>query len=254
MANNVKFVRTTKEKWLNRDTYDNNALYFCIDTQELYVGDKIFTDGIRVIPSRNDLPECPSAPDGVLYYIKDTKNGYVISPSRDSWIQVIYAPAADAYTVPEEDIYTTVATVGAVRDIEAKIYERIDNIDSGIGNLIPVDGTISIVNAEDGNKSISVAIAPIEGNILTAVEGGLFVPSTSVKIAEESHGLVAVNGEMLINLATTTSDGAMSKEDKKVLEELKALDISNTYVTKDEIQSVEESVSSLNEAFTWIEV
>lgn len=254
MANNVKFVRTTKEKWLKRDTYDSNALYFCIDTQELYVGDKIFTDGIRIIPSRNDLPECPCAPDGVLYYTEDTKNGYMISPSRDGWIQTIYAPVTDAYTVPEEDMYTTVTTVGAVRDIEKKIYERIDNIDSGIGDLIPIDGTISITNDEDGNKSIGVAVAPIEGNMLTAVEGGLFVSSTSVKIAEESHGLVTVNGEMLINLATTTSDGAMSKEDKKVLEELKALDISNTYVTKDDIQSVEESVSSLNEAFTWIEV
>ena len=251
MANNVRFVQTTKQKWLDRNTYDPYALYFCTDTGEIFKGNVLFTEGVKVIPTRDALPSFECAADGVVYFIAETKSGFMISPDRTEWLQTIYAPVTDAYTIPEEEMYTTVTTVGAVRDIEAQIYERIDSIDSGVGNLVPVDGTISITSTEDGNKSISVTIAPIEGNILTAVEGGLFVPSTSVKIAEESHGLVAVDGRLLINLATTDSDGAMSKEDKIALEELKKLNISTEYATKEEMQSIQKSVAQIEKAYAW---
>lgn len=254
MAKNVRFVQTTKQKWLDRETYDPYALYFCTDTGEIFKGNVLFTEGVKVIPTRDDLPSFECAADGVVYFIAETKSGFMISPDRTEWLQTIYAPVTDAYTIPEEEMYTTVTTVGAVRDIEAKIYERIDSIDSGVGNLVPVDGTISITSTEDGNKSIGVAIAPVEGNILTAVEGGLFVPSTSVKIAEESHGLVAVDGALLINLATTDSDGAMSKEDKIALEELKKLNISTEYATKEELKTLADTVSEAEQSYTWIEM
>ena len=51
----------------------------------------------------------------------------------------------------------------------------------------------------------------------------------SVKIADESHGLVAVDGALSIALATKDSDGAMSKEDKAALDKLVALDIPTAY-------------------------
>ena len=56
----------------------------------------------------------------------------------------------------------------------------------------------------------------------------------SVKLASNTHGLVAVNGELSINLATRKSDGAMSKEDKLVIDSIphayvaRKYDISNT--------------------------
>jgi hypothetical protein len=104
--------------------------------------------------------------------------------------------------------------------------------------LVPVDGTIIIKDTENESKSIGVAVAPVEGNALTIVEGGLFVPITgaalytagdgielvqnkiSVKLANEAHGLTVVDGAFTINLATKNSDGAMSKEDKALLESL----------------------------------
>jgi hypothetical protein len=138
MAKNVKFIRTTKEKWLNRDTYDPYALYFCEDTHEMCKGDKVLTDGMRVVPTRADLPDCPHAADGVVYYVADTKSGYMMSPDRTEWIQTIYAPIADATTIPESEIYKTVTTVGAVRDIENAIYKYVDqeiaNIEVSGGN------------------------------------------------------------------------------------------------------------------------
>jgi hypothetical protein len=123
---NVRFVRTTKERWLNRDAYDPLALYFCEDTGEMFKGDQVYTDAVRVIPTKADLPACPCAADGIVYYVTETRNGYVMAPDRSEWLQTIYAPATDAYTVPESEIYNTVTTVGAVRDIEQAIYEYID--------------------------------------------------------------------------------------------------------------------------------
>lgn len=138
MAKNVRFIRTTKEKWLNKDSYDPLALYFCEDTNEIFKGDQAYTDGIRIVQTKADLPALSCAADGIVYYIRETRNGYALSPDRTEWLQTIYAPVTDAYTVPESEIYNTVATVGAVRDIENAIYSYIDkeiaNIEVSGGN------------------------------------------------------------------------------------------------------------------------
>lgn len=140
MAQNVRFIRTTKEKYLNKDTYDIFALYFCEDTNELFKGDAVYTDGVRVVPTKADLPSCPCAADGVVYYVTETRNGYVMAPDRSGWLQTIYAPATDVSTIPEGEEYNVVTTVGAVRDIEQKIY---DYIDQEIDN-VSVSGDASV--------------------------------------------------------------------------------------------------------------
>lgn len=123
---NVRFIKTTKQRYLSRDTYDPTALYFCEDTGEMFKGNVLFTDGIRIVPTKADLPECPCAADGVVYYIAETKSGYMMSPDRTEWLQTIYAPVADVTSIPESEIYNTVTTVGAVRDIENALYSYID--------------------------------------------------------------------------------------------------------------------------------
>lgn len=123
---NVRFIRTTKQKYLNRDSYDQNALYFCTDTNEMFKGQDIYSDGIRVVPTHDDLPECSCAADGVVYYVHNTRNGYTLSPDRTEWIQTIYAPVTDMSSVPEEERYNVVATVGAVRDLEEELRTYID--------------------------------------------------------------------------------------------------------------------------------
>lgn len=123
---NVRFIRTTKEKHLKRETYDPNALYFCEDTQEIYKGQYPYTEGVKVIPTKADLPSCPCAADGVVYFVADTKSGYMMSPDRTEWLQTIYAPVTDVNSIPDGEEYNVVTTVGAVRDIEKEIYAYID--------------------------------------------------------------------------------------------------------------------------------
>lgn len=129
---NVRFVRTTKQKWLNRETYDLNALYFCEDTQEIFKGDCVYTDGIRVLPTRDALPSFECAADGVVYYITDTRAGFMLAPTRDAWLQTIYAPVTDVNSIPDGEEYNVVTTVGAVRDIENAIYAYVDKEIAGI--------------------------------------------------------------------------------------------------------------------------
>lgn len=255
MAKNVKFYYGTRAQYDNLAERDELALYFCDDTGELFKGNVCMTDAIRIVSTYSDLPECHCCADGVLYYVSETRNGYMVSPDRTEWLQTIYAPATDAYIVPESEIYNTVTTVGAVRDIEKKIYEYINEVSSsGVGNLTPVDGSLFMTDSEDGGKMIGVAISQESDNALVIKDDGLYITSASIKIADESHGLVAVEGALLINLATTESDGAMSKEDKSALEELKTLNISNTYATKEEVQIVADTLSNVEQCYTWGEM
>ncbi len=335
---NVRFYTGTRAQYDSLVSHNPLALYFCDDTGELFKGDICLSDGIRIVPTRADLPECSCAADGIVYFIAETKSGFMVSPDRTEWLQTIYAPVTDAYAIPEEEMYTTVTTVGAVRDIEEKIYKRIEEVASGgdLSTLTPVDGTIKIADTADGGKSIGVAIASIGGNALQAVDGGLFVPTVivpeytiekqttaedgfaasyklkktvgeevsyvgdtiniakdmvlqsaaletvteagipyvgavvgdpyikmtfndanashlyipvkglvdtytagggieivdnkiSVKFAANTHGLVAVDGALMLNLATKDNDGAMSKEDKMALDAIPSVYVAHKY-------------------------
>ena len=134
---NVRFVKTTKQKYINRDTYDDNALYFCTDTNEMFKGHDVYSDGIRIVATHDDLPDCACAADGIVYYVKETRNGYTLSPDRTEWLQTIYAPVTDISKVPEGEEYNVVATVGAVRDLEEELRTYIDEqvITSGSSTL-----------------------------------------------------------------------------------------------------------------------
>lgn len=266
---NVRFYSGTKAQYLGLVSHNPLALYFCDDTGELYKGDICLSDGIRIVPTRADLPECSCAADGVVYFIAETKSGFMVSPDRTEWLQTIYAPVTDAYTIPESEMYTTVTTVGAVRDIEAKIYQRIEEIASGgaTANLTPVDGSLIIKD-----NTIDIGISAEPGNALTKKADGLYVGTStsgnyaaglgltlvdgtfSINLANDTHGLTAVDGALTINLATTTSDGAMSKEDKAFLDSLKDLNISTEYATKDEVQSIRESVTQIEQSYVWMEM
>lgn len=90
---NVRFFGGTKAQYLSLATPRNPlGLYFCADTKELFWGDKLLTDGTRIVATEVDLPNLAQAADGITYFVEATRNGYVISPDRARWIQVIHAP------------------------------------------------------------------------------------------------------------------------------------------------------------------
>lgn len=172
-----------------------------------------------------------------VYYLIDRKE---ITTENYSAYKVALAAGENVDTY--FSMWMRLGTLGDVVAVEQRLKELIDNINPSI-NLTPVDGTIIITDTENGNKSIGVAIAPIAGNALTVVDGGLFVPEVSVKIAEDAHGLVAVDGVLTLKLATKDSDGAMSKEDKLMLDSIPL-----------EMASVRQSIDALENICTWKEI
>ena len=86
---NVRFVRTIQNKQNNREEYDDNALYFCIDSGALYRGNQLLSDGIRIVSSYSELPTFDVAAEGIIYYTEDTKNGYLLNKTRDDWVSII---------------------------------------------------------------------------------------------------------------------------------------------------------------------
>jgi hypothetical protein len=82
-------------------------------------------------------------------------------------------------------------------------------------------------NAEASNLYI-----PVKGLVDTYTAGsGIEIVDNkiSVKLADTTHGLVAVNGALSLNLATRKSDGAMSKEDKKFIDSIPSAYVARKY-------------------------
>jgi hypothetical protein len=90
---NVRFFGGTRKQYDGLATPRNpRGLYFCADTRELFWGDKLLTDGTRIVATEAERPSLEQAADGITYFVEETCNGYVISPDRSKWIQVIHAP------------------------------------------------------------------------------------------------------------------------------------------------------------------
>ena len=179
---NVRFFAGTKSTYLSLPKHNPQALYFCEDTQELYWGDYCLSDGIRIVPTIEDLPSLTNAADGIVYYISKTRNAYTLSPDRKSWLQTIYAPVRDASTVDESEVYNTVTTVGAVRDIEKALYTYIDkeiaDIEKGDGTkaisfagtqMTEINGTFTI-DRESALRALGIAVPETAENVAIATE------------------------------------------------------------------------------------
>lgn len=185
-----------------------------------------------------------------VYYLVDRK---AITADNYSAYQVALEAGRDVN--PYFSMWMKLGTLSDLATIEKRLKELIGNVPEGktivdmiaevkpTMNLVPVDGTIVIADNENSSKSIGVAIAPVAGNALIAVDGGLFVPSQSVKIADNAHGLVAVDGVLTLNLATKDSDGAMSKEDKAFIDTIPL-----------ELKNLHQSIDVLVDMCTWEEI
>jgi hypothetical protein len=212
---NVRFVRTTKEKQINRGTYDQNALYFCTDSREFYRADQLLTDGVRVVASYNQLPELKVAADGILYFVEDTKNGYVLNATRDGWLQVVYAPNESLEALPEGSTIATTETVLEVREeILTTVYTK-EQIDAmGLGKGVESIRFAGVeLASDDGVFSIDkeAALGALGITMPESAEGETVVIATETvvteKVAEMSDELKTYIDEQIKNVEADSMDG-----------------------------------------------
>jgi hypothetical protein len=125
---NVRFFGGRKEEYVSIPKHNPIGLYFCADSRELFLGDKLLSDGLRVVPTFADLPSISKhkAAEGIIYFVEDTKNGYVLPRGRSEWLQVIYSGTevvlSNYYTKAEVDVKLgDYATKEDLAKVEAKI-------------------------------------------------------------------------------------------------------------------------------------
>lgn len=105
-----------------------------------------------------------------LYFIEDAKTGYRALYKGDNLIAVGITASQEAAGL-----------------MSAADKRALDNLVANPGGVefATIDGTITITDGEDGKKNIGVAISQNEGNALTSVGDGLFVPTTGTPNAEQ---------------------------------------------------------------------
>lgn len=114
---NVKFMRTRKELHTNRDIYDENALYFVVDSRQFYRADQLLTSGIRMVATYEELPAFSVAAEEIIYFVEGTGAGYSLNTTKDGWVQVIYPIATSLENVSEDKYAETIATVKMVAEL-----------------------------------------------------------------------------------------------------------------------------------------
>jgi hypothetical protein len=275
---NVLFKIGTRAQFDAIVTKSETTLYWLSDTQELYKGDVLFGKGALASEEASGLLSAEDykklkeliatggavelTPVNGSIVIEDKKIGVGLSAVEGNMLSIkgdgLFVASVDLTSVEnrltavegsiaqlQEDIIGGIRYKGAV----ATIDELPTDAKQGDLYEVTADGSEWCYNGEKWFEYGSAHFTPVAGN-------GILVSGNeiAVKIAEESHGLVAVEGGLSINLATAESDGAMSAADKAALDALIALRIAENYATKEEMQTISEKVTSAEDSFTWGEM
>lgn len=171
----VSYKQGLKSTYLGLSERLATALYFCTDTHELFKGDDLYTDGLRVVTSHAALPEFTKAAEGKIYYCADSKCGYVLNETRDGWMQVIFGTDGETLEVNE----------GGLMQVKAIPVEKVAGLDTYVNGL---------VEKAVGNLDLNVDVA-------TKEKAGIVKPSNDFEVgADGTLSLKAVAIEKVTGL------------------------------------------------------
>ena len=256
---NVKFYFGIQSKYDALTKKDSLALYFIEDTQRLYKGDVLMAVGTDAtsmasgLMSAEDKIKLDGVATGAHLNLVPVDDSIVISDvdgGKSIGVQISKVEG-NLIAVKDDGLFAAVETLPLESIIGLK--DRLDAIEQAAvggvhyrGNVptvddLPIDaaqGDLYEVLEDNsewcfngdawfeyGNTS---GFTPIAGDGIEIVDG-----TFSIKIAEESHGLVAVDGALALVLATKDNDGAMSKEDKAFIASIPEIYMSKKYEIAD---------------------
>lgn len=299
---NVLFKVGTSEQFKNIVTKSETTLYWLTDTQELYKGDVLFGVGREASADAAGLLSAADyqklqdlivtggtinlTPVDSSIVITEAENGaksigVAIATKEGNTLQAVEGGLFVPAVVVPEYVIEKQTTADEGYAVSYKLKKTVGEEVSYIGDVINIpkdlvlkSATLETVtevnNPYDGaaigdpyihmvfnNAEKSDIYVPVKGLVDTYTTGnGIVIDNNviSVKIADNAHGLVAVEGGLAINLATTENDGAMSKEDKAALDALVALKIAENYASKTDLQKVIDKTTAAEESYTWGEM
>ena len=204
-----------------------------------YIGVAISNkDGNALVATENGLfvpkPEKASVPEYTIEKQEVAEDGFITSYKLKR-------------TVDGESVY-----VGDAINIAKDMVLQGATLETVTEAGIPYDGAVvgdPYIDMVFNNAEQSHIYIPVKGLVDTYIAGeGIEIidGKISVKIADNSHGLTAVNGSMTMLLATAEQDGAMSKKDKAFIDA-----IPTTYATieriNETVQNVKYNISAIPE-------
>lgn len=149
MAAEVLYRQGTKAEYLALPARLANALYFCTDTKELFKGDDLYSDGMRVVASFSDLPIFTQAAANKLYVCTDTGCGYVLNSTRDGWDIVVHG--VDHSTIGYDDY-------GLMR-VEAVPVELVAGLSEKVNALIDTKMNFDLSEVEGRLANVEMSVA-----------------------------------------------------------------------------------------------
>lgn len=136
--------------------------------------------------------------------------------------------AEDGYSASyklKKVIGDNVSYVGDTINIAKDMVLQSATLETVVENDVPYAGAIigdpyikMVFNAEASNLYV-----PVKGLVDTYTAGDgieIIDNKIGIKLADNTHGLVSVDGTLTLNLATRKTDGAMSKEDKLIVDSI----------------------------------
>lgn len=182
------------------------------------------------------------APEYAIEKQETADEGYAVSYKLKKTVGEVVSYVGDVINIPKDMV------------LKSATLETVAEAGKPYADAVVGDPYIHMVFNDATASDIFV---PVNG-LVDTYTAGEFVEIVdnviSVKIAAESHGLVAVEGGLAINLATAESDGAMSAADKVALDALVALGIADNYATKEEVKAISEKVAAAEDSYTWGEM
>lgn len=260
--NNVRFIKVTlQETYDALSIKDPKVLYWIDETQRLYCGEKLYGTGQEATTSVAGLlsPEDKakldalvtggifglSAVDGTIK-ITDAEDGskligVAIADLDGNALKAVsgglFVPTVDLTNVENKLIAVENSVLQLKEDVAGGIRYKgavttIDELptDAKQGDLYEVtdDGSEWCYNGEKWFEYGSAHFTPVAGDGIQ-INGNEIV----IKIADNAHGLVTVDGTLALSLATAENDGAMSKEDKAFIDSIPYAYVAKKYEITD---------------------
>lgn len=228
MATKVLYKQGTKATYLGLLERQSNALYFCVDTRELYKGDDLYTDGIRFVANFAALPAYDKAADAKIYFCEDSGCGFVLNESRDGWVTVIHGVDNTTIGYNADGLLTVKSVpIGSVVGLSDEL-QRIEGL---------IDTSVTGAVEELGER-----LTAVEQNIIGGVRYRGGVSTFEELPADAAQGdlyeVYADNSEWCFN-------GEKWFEYGKTTE----IDLSD-YATKEDVGVLEDNISDVGENIT----
>lgn len=190
----VSYKQGTKATYMGLNERLSTALYFCTDTHELYRGNDLYTDGLRVVDNYEALPEFSKAAAGKLYFCSDTGNGYVLNETYNGWTQVLFGVDNDTLEINETGLMQ-------VKSVPA---EKVTGMEDRVSELVKVAIEKIDLNVAPATKEKAGVVKPGE-DFEVGADGLLTLKPMAVgKVEGLEDRLTSI--EQALSAATTWTD------------------------------------------------